>query len=172
VSRNLSTSFWFSNLLAYNFPKIFPSGSIISVDLLYISLFSSLILLTWLFPVFLLVSSAKSILFIFPKIQLFVSLILCSVLLVSFISALIFVSWSEPFLSLPCWEWASSHSWLLLNLTGLNWAVTGDAEKTQDRQTESGVRCVGHSGGDTQPYCFFSPLFFSFTLLLFSIFLL
>jgi hypothetical protein len=27
----------------------------------------------------------------------------------------------------------------------------GDSEKTQDRQTESGVRCVGYSGGDAQP---------------------
>jgi hypothetical protein len=38
--------------------------------------------------------------------------------------------------------------------------VTGDSEKTRDRQTENGVRCVGRSGGDTE-----------LSLLLFSIIL-
>jgi hypothetical protein len=33
-------------------------------------------------------------------------------------------------------ERAFSRSWLLLNLTGPNWAAAGDEEKTQDRQTE------------------------------------
>jgi hypothetical protein len=64
---------------------------------------------------------------------------------------------------------ASFFSLLLLpNKTGANWAMMGDAEMTQDsRQTESGIRCVGHWGGDTQlPHCFFSLLFSSFTLLL------
>jgi hypothetical protein len=39
--------------------------------------------------------------------------------------------------------------------------ATGDAEKTQDRQTESGIRCVRHSGGDAQPsLLLFSIIFF------------
>jgi hypothetical protein len=40
-----------------------------------------------------------------------------------------------------------SHSWLLLNLTGLNWRWL-EIQKIHriDRQTESGVRCVGHLG--------------------------
>jgi hypothetical protein len=52
--------------------------------------------------------------------------------------------WSELFLLLL----------LLLNLTRLNWAVMGDAEKTQDRQTERkfGARCVGCLDG--APYSF------------------
>jgi hypothetical protein len=68
---------------------------------------------------------------------------------------------------------AFSHSLLLLNLTGANWVATGDAEKTQDRQTENGIRCAGCLGGDAQqPHCFFSLLFSSFTLFLFSIFII
>jgi hypothetical protein len=31
-------------------------------------------------------------------------------------------------------ERAFSHSWLLLNITGANWAAMGDAERTKDRQ--------------------------------------
>jgi hypothetical protein len=62
----------------------------------------------------------------------------------------------------PLLEWAFSHSWLLLNLTGANWEWPEIQKRHRiDRQTESGVRCVGRSGGDTQP-----------SLLLFSIFIL
>jgi hypothetical protein len=43
-----------------------------------------------------------------------------------------------------------SHSLLLLNLTG----AFQDSEKTQDRQTDSGIRCVVHSAGDSQPSLF------------------
>jgi hypothetical protein len=55
-----------------------------------------------------------------------------------------------------------SGSLLLLNLTGLNWGRLEIQKRHRiDRQTESGVRCVGRSGGDAQP-----------SLLLFSIFIL
>jgi hypothetical protein len=64
--------------------------------------------------------------------------------------------WSKLFLS-PL-ERAFSHSWLLLNLTGAELGATGDAGKTQDRQTENGIRCVGSSGGDAQPSLFLSLL--------------
>jgi hypothetical protein len=49
---------------------------------------------------------------------------------------------------------------LLLNLTRPNWVVTGDSEEQRiDRQTESGIRCVGQSGGNAQgPHCFLSLL--------------
>jgi hypothetical protein len=39
----------------------------------------------------------------------------------------------------PLLEQAFSRSWLLLKLTGTNWGVTGDSEKTQKRQTENQV---------------------------------
>jgi hypothetical protein len=70
------------------------------------------------------------------------------------------VLWSEHF----------SCSWLLLNLTGANWAAMGDAERTQNRQTDRkiGARCSGCSDGDTQqPHCFSLSLFFK-ALLLYS----
>jgi hypothetical protein len=69
----------------------------------------------------------------------------------------------QTFSLTPLLEWDFSHSCLLLNLTGPNCAATGDAEKTQNRQTDRqkvGARCVGHSGRDIQP-----------SLLLFSIIL-
>jgi hypothetical protein len=37
----------------------------------------------------------------------------------------------------------------------------GDAERTQDRQTESGISCIGQSGGEAQP----SFLLFSIILI-------
>jgi hypothetical protein len=43
----------------------------------------------------------------------------------------------------------------------------GNEERTQDRQTESGVRCVGCSGGDAQPSLLSLSLFFK-ALLLYS----
>jgi hypothetical protein len=56
----------------------------------------------------------------------------------------------------------SSCSWLLLNLTGLNWGQLEIQKRHRiDRQTESGVRCVERLAGDTQP-----------SLLLFSVFIL
>jgi hypothetical protein len=43
-----------------------------------------------------------------------------------------------------------SHSWLLPNLTGLNWGPVEIQKRHRiDRQTESGARCAGCSGGDT-----------------------
>jgi hypothetical protein len=51
-----------------------------------------------------------------------------------------------------------------LVITEPNWGwlgATGDSEKTQGRQTESGVRCVECSGGNAQP----SLLFFSILIL-------
>jgi hypothetical protein len=51
---------------------------------------------------------------------------------------------------------------LLLVITEPNWGRLDIQKRDRtDRQTESGIRCVGHSGGDTQP-----------SLLLFSIFIL
>jgi hypothetical protein len=53
-------------------------------------------------------------------------------------------------------------SWLLPNLTGLNWGWLEIQKRHRiDRQTENGVRCVGRLDGDTQP-----------SLLLFSVFIL
>jgi hypothetical protein len=65
---------------------------------------------------------------------------------------------------------------LLLNLTGANWAAMGDAERTKDRQKDRqkvgsdvlGAQMEMHSS----LIAFLSLLFSSFTLLLFSIFIL
>jgi hypothetical protein len=81
------------------------------------------------------------------------------------------------FFSLPYWS-----SWLLLNLTGPNWAVMGDAKRTQDRQADRkwdqvcwplGWRCTAASLLFYLYYslhllCFFSLSLFFKTLLLYS----
>jgi hypothetical protein len=57
----------------------------------------------------------------------------------------------QAFFLAPLLERAFSCSWLLLNLTGANWGRL-EMQKGQrvERQTESGIRCVGRSGGDAQ----------------------
>jgi hypothetical protein len=72
-------------------------------------------------------------------------------------------SFLELFLT-PLWEWASSHSWLLLNLNRANWVVIGDAEKTQDRQTDRklGPDLLGTQVEMHNAQYFFSLMFSSF----------
>jgi hypothetical protein len=65
------------------------------------------------------------------------------------------------FFLFPLLERAFSCSWLLLNLTGTNWGHLEIQKRHRiNSQTENGIRCVGHLGGDTQ-----------LSLLLFSIIL-
>jgi hypothetical protein len=61
----------------------------------------------------------------------------------------------------------------LLVITKPNWEVTGDAERTQDRQTDRklGPGLLSAQVETHNPHCFFSLLFSSSTLLL-SIFIL
>jgi hypothetical protein len=62
---------------------------------------------------------------------------------------------------------------LLPSLTGANWAVMGDSERTTIDRQKVVARCVGRLGGDVQQSnCFCSLLFSSFHLLLFSVFIL
>jgi hypothetical protein len=76
------------------------------------------------------------------------------------ISILFILYWSKLFLALL----------LLLNLTGANWGVMRDAERTQDRQTERwGQVCWALGWRRQQPYCFFSLYSFLRLLCFFSL---
>jgi hypothetical protein len=72
------------------------------------------------------------------------------------------INWRELFSLLSLSEWAFSCSFLFVNLTGTNcgWLEIQKRHRI-DRETESGIRCLGHLDGDSQP-----------SLLLFSIFIL
>jgi hypothetical protein len=75
----------------------------------------------------------------------------------------------QAFSLTPLLEQASSYSWLLPNLTRTNWGQLEiqKRHRKKDRQTESGIRCVGHSGGDAQPslLSLYSLRPYSFTVL-------
>jgi hypothetical protein len=62
----------------------------------------------------------------------------------------------------------------LLNLAGANWAVTGDAERTKDKEKDRklGTGVLGAQVETHNHHFIFSLLFSSFTLFLFFIYIL
>jgi hypothetical protein len=71
-------------------------------------------------------------------------------------------TWRELFSLTPLLERDFSCSLLLLSLTGATWwRLEMQKGHRIDRQTESGIKCVGHSGGDTQPLLLLFSIFFN-----------